>query len=366
MLLQIIISFTLTAWITILVAIVPVLAILQDDFSRIPFLGTRLGQWLSDYRIPQRAVDASEEILRGLCDVQLLTGLSIVIAGLATMKSSTYYHQQMVISFWWLTLNSFWVARIELDPLVDRRLKDLRRGSETSHTISKDPRERHTLYDGSSKRSIARLVAVILSVVLGIFYQSWILVKQKDGWDSENGNNCFIYHDYSDSWGATWIWIGGLVLYTVTLLLVIFPRTRKRVSWWLALQKEYQQKLWDEFQAIVNLQIGQDPQLSRAMISFQQTVRIVLATALFAASAVFWLGQQFLAVVSYGDGWYPILLLAFAGFAGWTTWDIADYKRSNHDLVDAVETSWGFGQVLPITLLLGLALQFLDAFDSEP
>ena len=315
-------------------------------------------------RIPRRAIDASEEMLRALCDVQLLTGLSIVIAGLATLRVSTYYHQQMVISFWWLTLNSFWVARIELDPLVDRGVKDLRRGSERSYATLNDSRKRHALYDGSSKRSIARLVAVMISVIMGIFYQSWIQIKQTDGWDPANGNNCFIYHDYSDP-QSTWLWVAGLVLYTVALLLAILPGTREGVSWWLTLQKTCQRKLWAEFRATVNLQIAQNSQLSSAMILFQQTVRFVLATILFVVWAVFWLGQQFLATVSYGDGWYPIMLLAFTFFAGWTTWDIVDYKRSNCDLVDKAETGWGFGQVLPMILLLGLALQFLDAFDGE-
>jgi len=46
-----------------------------------------------------------------LCDIQVITGTAIMIAGIAQRDSLTFYHQQFVMSYWFLTLNSFWAAR---------------------------------------------------------------------------------------------------------------------------------------------------------------------------------------------------------------------------------------------------------------
>jgi hypothetical protein len=42
-----------------------------------------------------------------LCDVQVVTGTAIMIAGSIQKESLTFYHQQIVISYWFLTLIHF-------------------------------------------------------------------------------------------------------------------------------------------------------------------------------------------------------------------------------------------------------------------
>jgi hypothetical protein len=46
-----------------------------------------------------------------LCDIQVVTGTAILIAGFVQINTMTFYHQQFVINYWFLTLNSFWAAR---------------------------------------------------------------------------------------------------------------------------------------------------------------------------------------------------------------------------------------------------------------
>jgi hypothetical protein len=46
-----------------------------------------------------------------LCDVQVITGTAIIIAGLVQIRTMTFYHQQFVMNYWFLTLNSFWAGR---------------------------------------------------------------------------------------------------------------------------------------------------------------------------------------------------------------------------------------------------------------
>jgi hypothetical protein len=46
-----------------------------------------------------------------LCDIQAITRLSIAIAGLAIHNSISLYHDELVIGYCNVTLNSFWASR---------------------------------------------------------------------------------------------------------------------------------------------------------------------------------------------------------------------------------------------------------------
>ena len=127
-------SFIIVAWITILVAIVP--AVFQSleflewmheqkwsweltstdrDQSRSPGDSRRSSQISSGALPVDRAAilrKAASRLLGSLCDLQIVTGLGIVIAGFAQMPGIAFYHESLVASAWWLTINSFFAARI--------------------------------------------------------------------------------------------------------------------------------------------------------------------------------------------------------------------------------------------------------------
>jgi len=70
--------------------------------------------------------------------------------------------------------------------------------------------------------------------------------------------------------------------------------------------------------------------------------------------------RLFLALWAWGDSQSILIVLAYFGFAAWNTYDIIDLKKSNWYLVQD-ESAWGFGQVLPVVLLLLVFLNILDA-----
>lgn len=51
------------------------------------------------------------------------------------------------------------------------------------------------------------------------------------------------------------------------------------------------------------------------------------------------------------------------GFVGWNTYDIIDVKLSNKDIVTD-ETAWGFGQILPVVMLILVLLSIIDAIQG--
>jgi len=100
----------ITAWLTILVACVPAFYETRDWWRGIvPSLA--FGPGLSR---PKYALEViARQLLDALCDLQTITGLSILLAGLTQTPGITYYHQELVMDFWYLTLLSFWAARSE-------------------------------------------------------------------------------------------------------------------------------------------------------------------------------------------------------------------------------------------------------------
>lgn len=51
-------------------------------------------------------------LLSCLCDLQVITGVGIMLSAFAQWHVITYYHEQLVIQYWNLTLNSFWAVRV--------------------------------------------------------------------------------------------------------------------------------------------------------------------------------------------------------------------------------------------------------------
>ena len=79
--------------------------------------------------------------------------------------------------------------------------------------------------------------------------------------------------------------------------------------------------------------------------------------------------MQLMAFISFGDGYYPLLLAASTGFMAWNTYDIIDLKNSNAHLIVGDESTWGFGQVLPMLLTSSIGFQTIDAWtaaDAKP
>ena len=134
-----------------------------------------------DMAITEASVKNTLDIL---CDVQVVTGTAIMIAGSVQKESLTFYHQQIVINYWFLTLNSFWLARAVI--------------------ISESGEEDAWHW--------TRLVVIFTTSVLSIYYQLATIPRQNDQWDSYNSGYCFISHDRSGYY-QVYLWLAGLILF---------------------------------------------------------------------------------------------------------------------------------------------------------
>jgi hypothetical protein len=76
---------------------------------------------------------------------------------------------------------------------------------------------------------------------------------------------------------------------------------------------------------------------------------------------VWWSLTEFLAVWSFGEGFYPVDICVYAAWAAWNTYNILDMKLINVQFLTDSETKWGFGQVLPLVLLASIAFGMFDA-----
>lgn len=295
-----------------------------------------------------------------LCDIQVVTSTAICIAGFIQLQTMTY-HQQFVIEYCWLTLNSFWAGRTGQ---VDR-------------TEGKTDWYYWT-----------RTVVIFITVTLFSVFQAIVIPRQVEGnWNPVESRKCYITHDESAD-NQQYMWMAGSFFYAVYLFLEmisglvgffghrvgdgnetwmeeVFIRVRRKDKrlqerykmwvFWSLNRTDTQHELW-----LDNYESSQQVITRR----FPKGVHYPLKALLYLPLRIWWAGHQFLALWSWGDSESTLLVAAYVGFAAWDTYDIIDMKISNKHLVKD-EASWGFGQVLPVILLLLIFLNVFDAIDGK-
>ena len=164
---------------------------------------------------------------------------------------------------------------------------------------------------------------------MGIVYEGVIDVDQGWSWDVNQEGKCFVSHDAS----LNWPWFAGLCLYAAALGMTLTGWTREWVVRWL----EFLRRTMERLRKRVRKRWGQrwpngkDRNASgeieqKGLISFVGKVMLQLVERVgsVVVFVVFWSFAQFIAVLSLGDGFYPLLLVAFVGFTVWSTYDIID------------------------------------------
>jgi hypothetical protein len=82
---------------------------------------------------------------------------------------------------------------------------------------------------------------------------------------------------------------------------------------------------------------------------------------------IWWLLVRFFSLWIGGLRDHYDLTFVYLAIEVWETLLLLDLKLSNHHLLDGSESSWGFGQVLPIFMLAMIGLSVLDIKDQpEP
>ncbi|KAJ9220114.1 hypothetical protein DTO027B5_7162 [Paecilomyces variotii] len=206
-------SFIVVTWITIFVAGVPAIyeavGSYQNPQKRYLFRATREGQTGRQYPVFRSDLDLQsfgiiaakfQKLIGPLCDLQVITGIGIIIASWSQIHTINYYHEQLVVTYWWLTLNSFWAGRVNY----------------LNFDVEDD-----------DIRILVRRVSILCSCVLGISFQGYIILQQQS-WNDSLGP-CYRYED-----GSTPVpWMIGLCLFCIALLSATFRKTKIFVKWYL-------------------------------------------------------------------------------------------------------------------------------------
>jgi hypothetical protein len=329
-----------------------------------------------DMMITEMAVKNALDIF---CDVQVVTGAAIMIAGSVQKESLTFYHQKIIINYWFLTLNLFWLARAGI--------------------INESGEEDAWHY-------WTRLVAILAASVLSIYYQLATLPRQNDQWATYTSGFCFISHDKSGYY-QIFLWLAGLILFAAytfcemlagvmaihsslvagttsqntnfmdqlskfmdgsekkwhkkyqtwveSQLYIPIPESLELAPWSAARHASYSNKI----SAPTNYSMPTREQRFKASF-LRWPIKGFLNFPLF----IEWCLLRFFALVAWGDDHSMAVILGLFGFAAWNSYDLIDLKLSNVDLATD-ESGWGFGQVLPLALLGLILLNIMDAVQSE-
>ncbi|KAH9958124.1 hypothetical protein BC827DRAFT_616924 [Russula dissimulans] len=330
-------SFLVVSWATMAISGVFAFRDLHEWIRKIS-PGASHGQQAED--TPPRSKDAFKKLhtlLCSLCDLQIVTGLGILISGWSQLSNIEYYHEQLVKFYWLLTLNSFWSSRV--------------------HYMGFDADGKLQTGWGSTVR---RLI-LFFNSVLALAFQIYATARENRTWNNDDGP-CYNYFD-----GTPEIpWEIGLGIFCLALFSLIIPASRSWNVKYLNLVEDFQTGLqirfndeWVAFRLAeksISLRLS-FPEMRRVVLTFCRTSFVGICLV------IFFLVAQGLDVSSYGDGFYPLTWFIRVGFNVWNTLDIVWPWRLNAHLIDGGEqTKWGFGQVLPWIMKLSVLLSAVDTF----
>lgn len=271
------------------------------------------------------AYDVSKTMIGPLCELQLITSMAVLIAGLAQWPEITYYHANFVLLYWWLALNSFWAIRQEVflrKPSID------------------------------SWRLKLRKYAIFVSVMLFLVMDSMVLLREKRHWDDSYSGHCYLTTDAS-SYESGWFWHAGVTLYAIVLFLSFIPRINDSLE-------TRMRNLVDRCQRLGNRWAEKRTLVTDSSWSLGCGYRFGELLLLGIVTVIFWCSIQFLALWSVGQAFYALEVLFYWGMFAWCFYDIVDLKVENAHLLKGSEISWTFGQVLAVAMMLSLIFTFLD------
>lgn len=303
-----------------------------------------LAMFLSLFRNSQPRLQLfSQMALDRLCDLQLVTGTAIIIAGIAGFHHMSFYHQSLITSYWLLTLNSFWAARA---------------GYLNSEHYGHD----RSFYFWT------RWVFILISDLLSIYYQIVTTIEAENHWDSEESGHCYLSHEPSPT-NAQYFWIVGISFEVMYMLFYSMQQLVQSLShrWrWL---KEFVIFIADTSTGLFNG--GQQRSLDFWLVVESHTchwpilLRILLKVVEAISYMIWHVFWQILALWAWGDNGSVLIVIGYIGLAAWNTFDVIDTKLSNRNLIIGDEETWGFGQILPLGLLALICLDLLDILNSE-
>jgi hypothetical protein len=280
----------------------------------------------------------ARQFLEPLCDLQIVTGIAMLIAALAQLPKITFYHEQFAVQYWWITLNSFWVSRID----YSLNTPEMR-----------------------SWRAHARRIAIWLSVTLSVATQAIVALREHTDWDSTINGKCYFGTSTGNSFGQNIFWLAGTCIYAAVLTISLLQWSRVWFDERINSQREPSiraMRRWVQNSHSATLQYKQNNTQS----GVQRKLRILIMNgrtfSYTLAWLTWWVTVQFLSIWCAGNSAPVIELITYSVFAGFLTWWILFLKIQNLTLIRGDESRWTFGQILPLILLILIIFNSLDVW----
>ena len=304
--------------------------------AKTPLPAARRFQHLEDAE-PPVCVFARRIVLQ-LCDLQIVTGIAVLVAALAQVRGLTFYHAQFAVQFWWMTLNSFWVSRID---------------------YSRDSPEMRTA------RAHVRRVAIWLSVALSIAMQTIVAIREHVDWNPLANGKCYVSSGAGTGFGQNLFWLAGTVLYFAVLSVGLFQASRAWFDRWVNEKLEPSigtTAAWVlvSWTATRDFQRSDAPRSARRRLSLAGHFARTAGCAL--AFAAWYLTVLFLTIWCAGSSAAALEVVIYSIFAGFLTWWVLFLKVQNRLLIRGDETRFTLGQTLPLLLLVLVAIHALDVW----
>ena len=282
-------------------------------------------------------VASCRKLMYPVCDIQIITGLAMLITGVVTFHKISFYYEQFVVNYWWLTLNSLWVSRID-------------------YTTAS------SMYNGL--RYDLRRLTILASVVLSCTFQGLVAVRENNDWDPVTSGRCYVSSDLGGAdYGQNLFWLAGTALYGLVLVATLTPCTRR----WL--DTHVTGRLEPSLSAMTDWVIGtwmtvtayrrSAKELHHSWVMREATAAALTAKAIGCSIAwlSWWLLVQFLSIWSSGNGSFVIELVVYCVFAGFLTWWLIFLRVQNKMLVQGSQDRWTFASTLAIAVV-GFAIFF--------
>lgn len=285
-----------------------------------------------------------------------------------------------MLNYFWLALNSFWAGRRDEDwgePQDHGR----------DHNKTQSPYEESRARGGASRlgylKSVAgrcdkflrggerfrtwfrRLLVCGCIIECAVFAGLAIWRQNYAKWDRLESGRCYIAHGKA-AWQSDWFWLAGVCVYATVLLLSLVSKTRLLLS-------SYSEKLHAIEDFLFRLCIGKWRELAivlrsrRSLPMWASKAAIMLGTLLPLLFSIlcYTAFVQFMAIWSFGDGFYVLEVAFYLAMWMWSFFDIVDLKVSNEYLIEGSEMTWGFGQVLAVVLMDMVIFNLVDALNGK-
>lgn len=263
--------------------------------------------------------------LQALADLQTITGIGILLAAYCRGLDMSLYHYGLVDIYWWLTINSMFAA--------------------TEHLEERDIRL------NSKVRLGVRIFFRICSLALGLPFEYISDYRIRTRWSAfESGNCLFSHHLFEhESKSTNWFWTATLILICISQWLslgdIMFDLQihRKFFENWVA-----KERYW-----VRTCRLTQTPKyLPKVVLMACKGFCVMISFILrnFIGVWGLWPCAPWVSILFYIYLWMDNTQIAISN------------RNLNQHLLVGSESDWGFGQILPVILLLAIVFNAMDAF----